>query len=99
MARCYAEGLSKAIVAKFVGTGDGLSAERTYALWTLPCGVARGVWDVLRHGDVAGLARAGAIITGLLVTTLGFVSGKIQQGFSARQAEELPDQTVSGVMH
>jgi hypothetical protein len=99
VARCYSEGLSKAIVSKFVGADDGLSAERTYTFRTLPRGVAQGVWEAIRRGDAAGLARAGAIITGLLVTTLGFISGKIRQAFPARQAEELPDQTVSGVMH
>jgi glucosyl-dolichyl phosphate glucuronosyltransferase len=99
VARCYSEGISKAIVAKFVGADDGLSAERTYTFRTLPRGAARGVWDTIRHGDVAGLARTAAIITGLLVTTLGFISGKIQQRFPTREAEEFSDQTSSGVMH
>jgi hypothetical protein len=98
IARCYSEGLSKAIVSKFVGAEDGLSSERTYTFRTLPRGVARGVWDAVRRGDVAGLARAGMIISGLLVTALGFLSGKVQQGPLARQAEEVQDQTASGVI-
>jgi glycosyltransferase involved in cell wall biosynthesis len=98
VARCYSEGISKALVAKFVGAGDGLSAERTYALQTLPRGAARGVWAAVRRGDVAGLARAGAIVSGLLVTTLGFVSGKVRQALPARSSDEVQDRTASGVI-
>jgi GT2 family glycosyltransferase len=78
--------------------GDGLSAERTYALQTLPRGAARGVWAAVRRGDVAGLARAGAIVSGLLVTTLGFVSGKVRQALPARSSDEVQDRTASGVI-
>jgi glucosyl-dolichyl phosphate glucuronosyltransferase len=72
--RCYAEGLSKALVAQSVGAGDGLSSERAHALKTLPAGVLRGVGDALR-GDLAGLARAGAIVVGLAWTTWGYAVG------------------------
>ncbi|GII78442.1 glycosyl transferase family 2 [Sphaerisporangium rufum] len=72
--RCYAEGLSKALVARSVGAGDGLSSERAHALRALPKGVLRGVGDTLR-GDPAGLARAGAIVAGLAWTTWGYAVG------------------------
>ncbi|MFC4531283.1 glycosyltransferase family 2 protein [Sphaerisporangium dianthi] len=72
--RCYAEGLSKALVAQSVGAGDGLSSERAHAMKTLPLGVVRGVTDALR-GDPAGLARAGAIVAGLAWTTWGYAVG------------------------
>ena len=72
--RCYAEGLSKALVARFAGAGDGLSSERSYATRTLPLGVLRGIADGLR-GDIAGLARATAIVAGLVVTTAGYLIG------------------------
>ncbi len=77
-ARCYAEGLSKALVAQFVGTGDGLSSERTYTFKTLPEGVLHGLGDFFR-GDWAGLGRATAIITGLLITTTGYLIGLATQ--------------------
>lgn len=76
--RCYAEGLSKALVSQFVGTNDGLSSERTYTLKTLPRGVLRGLADFLR-GDWAGLARAAAIVIGLLITTIGYLIGLATQ--------------------
>lgn len=74
-ARCYAEGLSKALVSTMVGANDALSSERSYTLKTLPLGVLRGVGDTLR-GDVSGLGRATAIITGLLITAAGYAVGR-----------------------
>lgn len=76
-ARCYAEGLSKALVSRFVGVEHGLASERTYTLQTLPRGVARGMRDLLRHGDVYGLLRAGAIVAGLGITTIGYLRGRL----------------------
>ncbi len=73
-ARCYAEGLSKAQVAHFVGAEQGLATERTYTLRTLPLGVLRGLRDLLRL-DASGLLRALAIVAGLLITTLGYLCG------------------------
>ena len=71
-ARCYAEGQSKAMVARNVGAGAGLSSERTYTLKTLPQGVVRGLADAVFRRDRMGLARAGAIVAGLVITTAGY---------------------------
>jgi glucosyl-dolichyl phosphate glucuronosyltransferase len=75
LTRCYAEGLSKAVVSKRVGMADGLSAERRQALATLPAGVARNLVAALR-GDLAGFGRAGAIVAGLLATAAGYAAGR-----------------------
>lgn len=75
-ARCYAEGLSKATVARSVGTADGLSSERRYTTKTLPRGVARGLADAFR-GDPSGLGRAGAIVAGLAAATAGYAVGTV----------------------
>ena len=72
--RCYAEGISKAVISKFVGQKDGLSAERSHAMKTLPLGVMTGLGDTL-HGDLDGMKRAGAIIAGLMITTAGYIRG------------------------
>ncbi|MEV5408698.1 glycosyltransferase family 2 protein [Thermopolyspora sp. NPDC052614] len=72
--RCYAEGLSKALVTSSVGAGDGLASERAHALKALPLGALRNVGEALR-GDPAGLARAAAIVIGLAWTTWGYVVG------------------------
>ena len=75
-ARCYAEGLSKALVTANVGSHDGLSSERRYTTRTLPAGVARGIADFGR-GDISGLGRAGAIAAGLGSTVAGYVVGSV----------------------
>jgi glucosyl-dolichyl phosphate glucuronosyltransferase len=76
-ARCFAEGLSKAQVTRSVGAGSGLSSERAYATKTLPAGVLRGLADAVR-GDVGGLGRAGAIVTGLGYTAAGYCAGAVR---------------------
>ncbi len=75
--RCYAEGLSKALVSQLVGASSGLSAERTYTLQVLPRGVLAGMRSALR-GDAAGLGRAAAIVVGFGVTTLGYAMGRLR---------------------
>jgi GT2 family glycosyltransferase len=72
--RCYAEGLSKAMVTASVGARHGLSSERRYTMRTLPSGMARGAADAL-HGDLSGLGRAGAIATGLGAAVAGYLVG------------------------
>lgn len=83
LSRCYAEGLSKALVARFVGTGDGLASERKYTFKTLPRGGARGLKDALLHGDPAGLGRTGAIVSGLASTTSGYLVGTVSEWVAA----------------
>ncbi|MGW9027127.1 glycosyltransferase family 2 protein [Streptomyces sp. NPDC055722] len=75
--RTYAEGLSKALVARSVGSGKGLESERRYATRVLPAGVARGLRDALlaRPG---GAGRAGAIVAGVLTAAGGYVLGNVR---------------------
>ncbi|MBP2052454.1 glycosyltransferase involved in cell wall biosynthesis [Streptomyces griseochromogenes] len=75
--RAYAEGLSKALVAKSVGTDKGLESERRYATRVLPAGVARGLRDALlaRPG---GAGRAGAIVAGVLTAAGGYAMGSMR---------------------
>jgi len=75
--RCYAEGLSKAIITRYVGTKDSLASERIYTLRTLPHGVMRNLIDAFFHHDLTGLVRAGAIAIGLTVTTSGYIMGRV----------------------
>lgn len=75
LARCQAEGISKARVARAVGQTAALSEEKAYVRRVLPAGIARNI----RHGlagDVAAFARAGAIFTGVSVTALGFIRAR-----------------------
>lgn len=70
--RCFTEGLSKAIVARNVGAGDGLSAERTHVLKELPKGVIKGIVDTVK-GDSSGLQRSFAIVLGLVCAGAGYL--------------------------
>lgn len=75
--RCYAEGLSKAAITRYVGAKDSLAAERSYTQRILPKGVTDGIRAALFHGDAYGLARACAIIGGLMATAVGYLVGTI----------------------
>ncbi|WP_328684275.1 glycosyltransferase family 2 protein [Streptomyces sp. NBC_00343] len=75
--RTYAEGLSKALVARSVGADKGLESERRYTTRVLPAGVARGLRDaaLARPG---GAGRAGAIIAGVFTAAAGYVVGTVR---------------------
>ena len=68
VARCFAEGRSKARVAALVGGRDATASERRHALRALPRAVAR---ETLR----GGLPRAATIVAGLGIVTAGFMLG------------------------
>lgn len=73
-ARCYAEGLSKARVTQATGLQDGLSTERSYVFGTLLPSIIHN----LTRCDINSLQRAAAIVTGLSITTLGYLLGTMQ---------------------
>ncbi|WP_079045054.1 MULTISPECIES: glycosyltransferase family 2 protein [unclassified Streptomyces] len=75
--RVYAEGLSKALVARSVGAQKGLESERRYTTRVLPAGVLRGVRDALRGRD-GGAGRAGAIVTGVTLAAGGYALGTLR---------------------
>lgn len=74
--RCWLEGQAKALLTERVGSTDGLTSERTYALKTLPSGVLNGLWDTVR-GDITGLQRAGAIVAGFAITAAGYLRARL----------------------
>lgn len=89
--RCYGEGLSKAMVARLVGSSDALATERGYTLRTLPQGIARGLGDAVRRSDAMGLARAASIVTGLAATTAGYLVGAV----SGRRAPQMSSKAAN----
>ncbi len=78
LSRCFAEGLSKAIVSVHAGAADGLASERGYVARTLPRGFARELRAALFGDDLAGVARAAAIAIGLGLTAAGYGAGRLQ---------------------
>ncbi|MET7776443.1 glycosyltransferase family 2 protein [Streptomyces mirabilis] len=95
--RAYAEGLSKALVARSVGADKGLESERRYTTRVLPAGVARGLRDALlaRPG---GAGRAGAIVAGVLTAAGGYVLGSVRarRGGGTFTVAEIENGTESG---
>jgi glucosyl-dolichyl phosphate glucuronosyltransferase len=85
-ARCYAEGLSKATIAEYVGAKDGLSSERSYIISSLAGGILHGLRDMCFRLDVTGLQRAVAIVAGLVITVAGYLVGAINLRFSRTAA-------------
>jgi GT2 family glycosyltransferase len=75
--RCLAEGRAKAALTAVSGVGESLSSERSHALRVLPVGMARGVRATATGGDRAGILRSLAILAGLLVTSAGYVLGRL----------------------
>ena len=76
--RCWAEGLSKAVVTELAGADAGLSSERSYVTRTIPRGVVRDARAAVRGPDRrAGLVRLAALVGGTAVTSAGFVRGTV----------------------
>lgn len=75
--RCYDEGLGKARLVSLYNRQTGLAAERDYTLKILPGGVAQGLLTTLLRFEVNGAFRAGAIVLGFTVTTIGYLVGSI----------------------
>jgi glycosyltransferase involved in cell wall biosynthesis len=78
--RCWAEGRSKAVVARAHGGPRALSSERAYTFGVLPAAFARALAEAAAGRDRAGVVRAGAIAGGLTATTAGYVAGAGRSG-------------------
>jgi O-antigen biosynthesis protein len=93
-ARCRAEGISKARVARTVGGHAALSEEKTYTRQVLPTGIARNIRDGLA-GDSGAFARAGAIVTGVSITAVSFLTAKAARpGHISHRGPESKEQAV-----
>jgi GT2 family glycosyltransferase len=75
--RCYAEGLSKAAVARFTGRERALATERTYVTTTLRLAVLAGLKAGVLHADGAALRRTCAVLAGLAATCWGYGVGAV----------------------
>jgi GT2 family glycosyltransferase len=77
MARCYAEGRSKAVISGYVGAKDSLASEYKYVRHTLPLGILRNLVAALWYFKFVRIQRAMAIVLGLAMTTLGYLVGRV----------------------
>ena len=84
LARCWAEGLSKAVVSRMVGKGDALSTERAYVGSVLPRAVGRELGRAVRRRRLGHVQSAGAIVIGLASTCAGYARGSLARGPKTR---------------
>lgn len=76
--RCWAEGISKALVVEASGAGAGLSAERRHLTRVLPRAVVDHVITAARGpGRRTAAAQAGALLVGVVATAGGFARGAV----------------------
>ncbi|MGW4648387.1 glycosyltransferase [Kitasatospora sp. NPDC004289] len=73
-ARCFAEGLSKAAVARHTGRRPALASERRYLYAAVPRGMARAL---SREGG--GPRELAALALGVVVTVTGYTTGRLRQ--------------------
>jgi GT2 family glycosyltransferase len=73
--RCHNEGRGKVEMRRF--TRGGLTAERTYALRTVPAALVRYAGRVVR-GDVASLLRFGAVLIGSAAALVGAMQAVVR---------------------
>jgi glucosyl-dolichyl phosphate glucuronosyltransferase len=76
VARCFAEGVSKARLTQTIGLRHGLASERSYVVRSLPKAVLTSLGRFIALRDAWGAARAGAIVLGLTTTTIGYAYGR-----------------------
>jgi glucosyl-dolichyl phosphate glucuronosyltransferase len=79
LARCYGEGLSKALIVQAAGVRRGLAAERSYTARALTSGFCSAVLATLTFRDRSGLPRAAAIAAGLAAAAAGFGLGQLRR--------------------
>jgi GT2 family glycosyltransferase len=74
--RCWAEGLSKAAVASLVGSGLGLSAERSHVTRALPREIGQATRQFARRPKVASV-QATLIVVGTFIAAGGYLRGRL----------------------
>jgi glucosyl-dolichyl phosphate glucuronosyltransferase len=79
LARCYGEGLSKALIVDAAGFRRGLAAERAYTARALTSGFCSALLAALTFRDRSGFLRATAIAAGLGAAAAGFCSGHLRR--------------------
>ncbi|MFE9650470.1 glycosyltransferase family 2 protein [Streptomyces sp. NPDC006365] len=89
--RCYAEGLSKALVVQHSTSKTALASERTYLRSTIPRAFAR----TLRPGRPASLRTLVALSAGVSATVAGYTVGRIR----SLRSTDAPQPRVRALHH
>ena len=89
--RCWHEGRSKADVVRLAGASSGLERERRHIAAVIPAAILRDARGFVT-GDVAGLARAAAAISGLTAAACGYAYARVRliaRGAAAANGQRL----------
>jgi GT2 family glycosyltransferase len=73
--RCYGEGRSKALVARYDGSGPALTSERAYLRSTIPRALFR---NLRRTGRPGAVRTVGALSAGVCATGTGYLVGRLR---------------------
>jgi hypothetical protein len=76
--RCWAEGGSKAAVARLVGPQRALAAERRYVRRVLPTAIGRAAVTAWRNRDPTRAMAAAAVTAATLVTAAGYLTAMVR---------------------
>jgi glucosyl-dolichyl phosphate glucuronosyltransferase len=76
--RCFGEGISKALIKRFVGSQAALSSELAYLIHDIPGGVFKAIGAFVSGKGFHHFQRAISILVGLSVTALGYIWGGIR---------------------
>jgi GT2 family glycosyltransferase len=74
--RCWAEGLSKALVSSLVGSRSGLASERRHIMRSLPQEFGRSLRMAPRH-PISAVARSVLIVAGTAFAVAGLLRGRL----------------------
>lgn len=74
--RCFAEGISKALVSERVGAGDALASERAHVARALPAGVLERI-RLAASGRPRTLGQGATIVTGTACAVAGYARGLV----------------------
>ncbi|MCA9837968.1 MAG: glycosyltransferase family 2 protein [Trueperaceae bacterium] len=88
--RCYAEGLSKAVISGLRKNQKSLSTEWSYVLKVLPLSAVKHAISLFK-GDSYGPVRAILLGLGLASTTLGYLSAKLRLSFKQNKIRLLTE--------
>ena len=72
--RCYAEGRSKAQVARLTSSERALATERSYVRRVLPQAVGASLYGAAKHRNPVAAGTAAAVIAGLTFTCIGYLT-------------------------
>jgi glucosyl-dolichyl phosphate glucuronosyltransferase len=87
--RCFWANRDKVAIMNRLGGAANMKADRAFVLRTLPLGVLRGLRELL-GGDLGGLERALALIAGVAISAVAYLTGLVEWNLLANRRGRKP---------